>query len=136
MVAQPFYLFSFQTMHISRCDNPAYLSFARQLLRSLSNVKNGIVTKHIGDVTVTVRKVFGHEYVSIASGGGSYLFFTTGDGVDQLAGYSDAELLADGERPFLFPEEYFVKVTANRASIILTTKPQDEEEAAGGKGLP
>ena len=136
MVAQPFYLFSFQTMHISRCDNPAYLSFARQLLRSLSNVKNGIVTKHIGDVTVTVRKVFGHEYVSIASGGGSYLFFTTGDGVDQLAGYSDAELLVEGRHPLLFPEGYFVKVTANSASIILTTKPQgEEEEAAGVKGL-
>ena len=122
-------------MHISRCDDPAYLSFARQLLRSLSNVKNGIVTKHIGDVTVTLRKVFGHEYVSIASGGGgSYLFFTTGDGADQLAGYSDAELLV--KDPYLFPEGYFVKVTANSASIILTTKPQGEEEqAAGVKGL-
>ena len=138
MVAQPFYLFSFQTMHITRCDDPAYLSFARQLLRSLSNVKNGTVTKHIGDVTVTVRKVFGHEYVSIASGGGgSYLFFTTGDGVDQLAGYSDAELLVEGWLShLLFPEGYFVKVTANSASIILTTKPQgEEEEAAGVKGL-
>lgn len=125
-------------MHITRCDDPAYLSFARQLLRSLSNVKNGTVTKHIGDVTVTVRKVFGHEYVSIASGGGgSYLFFTTGDGVDQLAGYSDAELLVEASvHDLLFPEGYFVKVTANSASIILTTKPQgEEEEAAGVKGL-
>lgn len=125
-------------MHITRCDDPAYLSFARQLLRSLSNVKNGTVTKHIGDVTVTVRKVFGHEYVSIASGGGgSYLFFTTGDGVDQLAGYSDAELLVEEWlSQLLFPEGYFVKVTANSASIILTTKPQgEEEETAGVKGL-
>lgn len=67
-------------MHIHRCDDPAYLSFARHLLRSLSNVKNGTVTKHIGEVTVTVRKVFGHEYVSISSSTGvGYEFFTTGD---------------------------------------------------------
>lgn len=79
MVEIPLYLFSFQTMHIQRCDDPSYLSFARQLLRSLSNVKNGTVTKHIADVTVTVRKVFGHEYVSISSTGGGYEFFTTGD---------------------------------------------------------
>lgn len=72
-------------MHIVRCDDQSYLSFARQLLRSLSNVKNGTVTKHIGDVTVTVRKVFGHEYVSIADGGGGwYEFFTTGDLPDNL----------------------------------------------------
>ena len=67
-------------MHITRCDDPSYLSFARQLLRSLSGVKNGTVTKLIGDVTVTVKKVFGHEYVTIARGGGvGYEFFTTGD---------------------------------------------------------
>ena len=73
-------------MHIVRCDDQSYLSFARQLLRSLSNVKNGTVTKHIADVTVTVRKVFGHEYVSIADGGGGgwYEFFTTGDLPDNL----------------------------------------------------
>lgn len=110
-------------MHIQRCDDPSYLSFARQLLRSLSNVKNGVVTKHIADVTVTVRKVFGHEYVSIHSNSGSYLFFTTGDVADQLTGYTEDDLFgAKAAGNWLFPQGYFVRVTPKTSEIVLTTK--------------
>ena len=107
-------------MHITRCDNPAYLSFARQLLRSLSNVKDGTVTKHIGDVTVTVRKVFGHEYVSIASGEVVYEFFTTGDLYNSLDGL-DLEHLAKTEN-YIIPRGYFIRAKSNGdAQLVLST---------------
>ena len=66
-------------MHIVRCDDPSYLSFARQLLRSLSGVKNGTVTKLVSDATVTVKKVFGHEYVTITRDLLSIRSLTPGD---------------------------------------------------------
>ena len=107
-------------MHIQRCDDPAYLSFARHLLRSLSNVKNGTVTKHIGEVTVTVRKVFGHEYVSISSTGVWYEFFTTGDVYDCLFGVNLKALAASDTH--LMPEGYFIRASANGgASVLLST---------------
>ena len=107
-------------MHITRCDDPAYLSFARQLLRSLSNVKDGTVTKHIGDVTVTVRKVFGHEYVSIASGDVVYEFFTTGDLYNSLEGL-DLEHLAKTEK-YIIPRGYFIRAKSNGdAQLVLST---------------
>lgn len=118
-------------MHITRCDDPAYLSFARQLLRSLSNVKNGTVTKHIGDVTVTVRKVFGHEYVSIASGEVVYEFFTTGDLYNSLEGL-DLEHLAKTEK-YIIPRGYFIRAKSNGdAQLFLSTN----EPFIGEKPVP
>jgi hypothetical protein len=118
-------------MHIQRCDDPAYLSFARQLLRSLANVKDGTVTKHAGDVTVTVRKVFGHEYVSIASGEVAYEFFTTGDLYNSLDGLN-LEELAKTEK-YIIPRGYFIRAKSNGdAQLVLSTN----EPFIGEKPVP
>ena len=118
-------------MHITRCDDPAYLSFARQLLRSLSNVKNGTVTKYIGDVTVTVRKVFGHEYVSIASGDVVYEFFTTGDLYNTLEGLDLVQLARTDHS--IIPRGYFIRAKSNGdAQLFLSTN----EPFIGEKAVP
>ena len=115
-------------MHIVRCDDQSYLSFARQLLRSLSNVKNGTVTKHIADATVTVRKVFGHEYVSITKGGGvGYEFFTTGDVYDCLYGLNMRELATSDN--YIIPRGYFIRATSNGgATLLLSTNAPTIED--------
>lgn len=101
------------------------------MLRTIANKPNGSVRKILDKATIFVKRVHGHEYVSIAVEAlNEYFFFTSGDVLNQCVGYTDPTLFnyelgkTDG---FYHPQGYYLKVTATGASVVLTTKPQPPE---------